>query len=84
MPLNEGDRKTAAREFIRFAFEQLNQTANKPSDVIKAALDASDDWCDANAASYNTALPVAFRNNATVAEKNILLAINCMKRAGIF
>lgn len=83
MPMVDADRKIAAREWIRFAFERLDQTANMGADVIKAAVDACDDWCDSNAASFNTALPPSFRNTATAAQKNILLAYVTLKRAGI-
>ena len=40
---------------------------------VKAAVDAVDDWVVANAASYNSALPTAFKNNATAAQKARLL-----------
>lgn len=83
MPLVDADRRIAAREWIRFAFEQLGQTANMDSATIKAAVDACDDWCDSNAANYNAALPNAFKNTATQAQKGILLAYVCLKRAAI-
>jgi len=81
--LSDADRKIAAREFIRQTFERLAQTAALDTVDIKAAIDAADDWADANAASFNTALPVPFRTTATVAQKALLLAYVCMKRAGV-
>lgn len=50
---------------------------------IKAAIDAVDDWADANAASFNTAIPQPTRGVATAAQKALLLAYVCMRRAGI-
>lgn len=50
---------------------------------IKAAVDAVDDWADANATSYNSALPQPFRGTATAAQKAALLAYVCMRRAGV-
>jgi len=50
---------------------------------IQAAVSAVDDWAEANSASYNTALPQPFRNTASVAQKALLLAYVCMRRAGI-
>jgi hypothetical protein len=41
--------------------------------ALRAALDAADAWCSDNAASYNSALPVGFRTNASVAQKSRLL-----------
>lgn len=83
VPLIDADRKIAAREWIRFAFERLDQTATLDANTIKAAIDAVDDWADANAASFNATLPVAFRNTATAAQKALLLAYVCMKRSGV-
>lgn len=40
----------------------------------RAAFDAADQWASDNAASYNSALPAAFRTAATPAEKARLLA----------
>jgi hypothetical protein len=50
---------------------------------LKAAVEAADAWADSVAAAYNAALPVAFRTNATAAEKGLLLAYVCLKRAGL-
>jgi hypothetical protein len=50
---------------------------------IRAALNAADDWVDANAASYNTALPQPYRGAADPDQKAILLALICLKRAGV-
>lgn len=50
---------------------------------IREAVDATDAWIDTNAASYNTALPVLFRNNATVVQKTLLLCYVAMRRAGV-
>jgi hypothetical protein len=36
---------------------------------VHAAIAAIDDWAVANAASFNAALPVAFRNGTTAAQK---------------
>jgi hypothetical protein len=50
---------------------------------LRAAVNAVDDWCDANATNFNNNLPVAFRTNATAAQKNVILAIVCLRRAGL-
>lgn len=83
MALIDADRQIAARECARHMFDRLATTANMALDTIKAAVDAADDWADLNASSYNTALPVAFRTTATSAQKALLLAYVCMKRAGV-
>jgi hypothetical protein len=42
---------------------------------IRSAVNAADDWIDTNQASYNSALPVNFRNNASAGQKAFLLAV---------
>lgn len=47
---------------------------------LKAALDAIDNWVDANAASFNTAIPQPARANLTAAQKARLLMYVVRKR----
>lgn len=66
------------------AFMRLNAEATPYTKTqLKAAVDAADDWADTNASAYNTALPVAFRNNASTTQKSILLCYVIMRRAGL-
>lgn len=50
---------------------------------LRAALDATDDWIDDNAASFNSALPQPFRGAATSAQKTLLFCYVAMRRQGI-
>lgn len=50
---------------------------------LRAAIDATDAWIDANAAAFNTALPTVFRNNANLVQKTLLFCYVAMRRAGI-
>ncbi len=47
---------------------------------LRAAVDAADAWVDSNAASFNSALPVAFRTNATASQKALLLVAVVLMR----
>lgn len=49
---------------------------------VRAAVNAADDWAEANSTSYNTALPQPFRNTATAAAKGLLLCFVIMRRNG--
>lgn len=49
---------------------------------IAAAIGAVDDWIDANATSYNQALPQPFRGTASAPMKTLLLCFVAMRRAG--
>lgn len=81
--LNDASRQDAARRLIRNMFVEANATANMDYATIKAAVDAADDWREANAAAFNTALPAAFRNTASVQQKSLLLCYVVMKNAGL-
>jgi hypothetical protein len=50
---------------------------------LRAAVDATDDWIEASQAAYNTALPAAFRTNATVAQKTVIFCYVAMRRASL-
>lgn len=54
---------------------------DKPT--LDAAIAATDDWIEANQAAFNTALPVAFRTNASLAQKTLLFCVVAMRRAGV-
>lgn len=57
-----------------------------PGDQLKAAMlaviDAVDDWVENNQASYNTALPAAFRSSASAEVKALVLFYVVRKRVG--
>lgn len=59
-----------------------NQREGLPivKDDFMAAVTAADTWLDSNAASFNSALPVAFRTNATNGQKALLLATVALAR----
>lgn len=47
---------------------------------LQAAVNAADDWADSNAASFNSALPVTFRTNASTEQKALLPALVVLAR----
>lgn len=49
---------------------------------LRAAVDAIDNYLEANASTINQALPATFRNNATMEQKALLLALVTMVRFG--
>lgn len=68
------------RGLMRFWSRQGKSLAGLTKPDLQAAVNAADDWADQNAASFNTALPVAFRTNATAAQKALLLAVVVLAR----
>jgi hypothetical protein len=50
---------------------------------LRAAVDATDDWIEANQASFNSALPQPFRGAASTPVKTLLFCYVAMRRAGL-
>lgn len=82
MALDSSNRAACNTALQRFFSSQASAVGITKAD-LRAAVDAVDDWCDTNATSYNTALPQPARGSLTVAQKNLLLAYVCMRRAGV-
>ncbi|MCC7208323.1 MAG: hypothetical protein IT323_13530 [Anaerolineae bacterium] len=76
--LPDTDRQRIWRGLMRAA--DFGGMPNVVKADLKAAVDAADTWVDSNAASYNTALPQPFRNNATSAQKALLLCAVVLMR----
>jgi hypothetical protein len=77
--LPENDRLRVWRGVMRF-WSNERETLSVTKAELRAAVDAADDWADANATSFNTALPAAFRNTATPGQKALLLAVVVIAR----
>lgn len=80
--LSAGTRQAIARAVMRH-WSRLREGTPYLKAELQAAVNAADDWADANGASYNSALPVAFRNNASASQKALLLAAVIAARAGV-
>jgi hypothetical protein len=80
--LSEDDRLKIWRGIMRYGSKpdtrQIWDGLTKPD--LRAAVDAADNWADANAASFNAALPIPFRTNATSGQKALLLALVVLAR----
>lgn len=55
-------------------------TVGITKDELKAAMDAVDDWVDANTASFNTAIPQPARGALTSTQKAHILMMVVRKR----
>lgn len=86
MAMTETDRTRCSTAMQRF-FSQAASTVSITKVDLRAAVDAIDDWCDAAATtvpptSFNAAIPQPARTALTSAQKAILLAFVCLRRAG--
>lgn len=79
--LSATDRDRIRRFFTRQR-DMVGTVAFTKAD-LDAAIGALDDWIDTNAASINSALPTAFKNNATQVQKTLLFCWVAMRRAGV-
>lgn len=77
---------TQQRIDLRAAYGRILSDRREPFGLTKAQLDtviaAIDDWIDANAAAFNTAIPQPQRGILTAAEKAELLYLIALKRFG--
>lgn len=79
MPLDATGRARTLAQWMRELDLPLSGIT-KPD--IAAALAATDDWIDANQASFNQALPQPFRSAASLPMKTLLFCYVAMRRAG--
>jgi hypothetical protein len=79
MPLSTLDRARTVAQWMR----QNTEPCSFNKAAVTAALAAADTWVDDNQTSYNQALPPAFRNNATTAQKVALLGFVLWRRIGL-
>ena len=70
------------RGVMRYLSNQTEGLGVTKSD-IRAAINAADDWADTNAASFNSALPTAFRTTASAGQKALLLAAVALARFNV-
>lgn len=75
---------TTERDKIYRAFMRLNTEVTPfTKTVLRTAVDDTDTWIDSNQAAFNSALNVAFRTNASTAQKTLLFCYVAMRRAGL-
>lgn len=73
------------RDRVTRGFSRLNTLVCQFTKAdLRAAVNATDDWIDSNTTSFNTALPTAFRTNASLTQKTLLFCYVAMRRAGLF
>lgn len=77
--LSAADRTEVGRR-IMDALSSAREATVLTKAQILAAINATDDFVEANAAAYNAALPAAARNNLTAAQKARLFAMVTLRR----
>lgn len=77
--LADQDRFDAWADLMREMSGRYEVVAIAKAD-LRAAINAADDWVNANAASFNTALPQPARSSLTASQKALLLQYVVAKR----
>ncbi len=77
--LSEGDRQTLWKKFMR-DFSGRFEPVGLSKSAVRVAIDAADDWVEANAAGFNSALPAAAQSGLNAAQKSRLLTFVVNRR----
>ena len=80
--LSTDDRRRIWRGLMRRA-DLFGGVSGVRKTDLQDAIDATDNWIEANQAAFNAALPVTFRTNATSAQKTILFCAVALARVSI-
>lgn len=81
--LNAEDRLRVWRGLMRHWSNLREPVIGITKEDLFAAVEATDNWIEANQSSYNIALPDAFRNNATQAQKALLFCVIALARVSM-
>lgn len=79
--LSDSDRAQLHAEFMRVAANVQALGITKAE--LRAAVNAVDDWAEANTAAFNSAIPQPARGAMSTKQKALLLNYVTNKRAGI-
>jgi hypothetical protein len=74
---------TRRREILAYLCRRFGYGGGLTKANVQAAIDATDDWIDANAAAFNAALPEPAKSTLTPVQKTIIFCFTALKRAGI-
>lgn len=72
--LSDSARASIWRAVMRFLSDRRDPVGTLTKAELRAAINAIDDWVDANATALNTAIPQPARAQLTAAQKALLLA----------
>ena len=81
--LSTADRQRVYRGLMRLPVEEFGSAPNVLKADLFDAVAATDQWIDDNGASFNSALPAPFRNNASLAQKTLLFCAVALARVSI-
>jgi len=78
--MTDNDRIAAWAEYVQGLSAEIDMSPGTLLTEVRAAINATDQWMDDNAASFNNALPEPFRTWATSRQKTQLLMLVVLRR----
>lgn len=81
--LTDQDRRDVWADAMRIWSGRNESTGTLLKANMRAAVDATDQWIEDNAAAFNAALPTAARNALSASQKAELFSIVALKRYGV-
>lgn len=81
MVMTSPERAACTTAFMR-ELSRVAEACGITKAQLRAAIDAADQWCDDNATSFNTAIPLPTRTILTTAQKTKLLTYVLRRRNG--
>lgn len=81
--LSPAERQALWAEFMRRLSRERQQVGALTKVDLRAAVDAIDDWIDANAGSVNAAIPLPARSALTAKQKALLFFSVADRRFGV-
>lgn len=81
--LTEQERRDVWKEAMQIWSARNEETGTLLKAGLRAAVNATDQFIEDNAAAYNAVLPIAARTTLTAAQKAELFSIVALKRYGV-
>ncbi len=81
--LTRAERKKIASPWVRKVIRDLGQSKNLTVTDLEAAVQYTEDWIEANQASYVAGLPQPFKSSTDASAKILLFVYTAMKRGGL-
>ena len=81
--LSDTIRAQCWRGLMRYWSNLLESLSGLTKSDIQAAVNAIDSFLDTNATNINNAFPTAFKNNATTAQKALVVAVVALARYNV-
>jgi hypothetical protein len=81
--LSRIERKQIARPWVKRVIKKLGNSKNLNFSDLEVAIQETEDWIEANEASYVAALSEPYKANTNASAKILLFAYTALKRGGL-